>query len=56
MGSSTVTLTQHIKDVPVFDGQLRFHFNTNNQLTAINGNYIPNIKNNSQSCILHRSK
>lgn len=46
-----ITLTQHKNNIPVFDGQLRFHFNTNNQLTAINGNYIPNIKNSTEPSI-----
>lgn len=50
-GFKHLTLTQHKNNVPVFDGQLRFHFNTNNQLTAINGNYIPNIKNNTNPVI-----
>ncbi|WP_417199480.1 M4 family metallopeptidase [Bizionia sp.] len=43
-GFQTVTLIQQHQGVPVFDGQLRFHFNHSNQLTAINGNYIANIK------------
>lgn len=34
-------------NVPVYDGKLYFHFNTSNQLTAINGNFIPNIKLNT---------
>ncbi|TYA53853.1 M4 family metallopeptidase [Formosa maritima] len=44
-GFKQLVITQHKNNVPVFDGQLRFHFNADNQLTAINGNYIPNIKN-----------
>jgi len=43
-GLKKLTITQHKNNVPVFDAQLRFHFNVNDDLTAINGNYIPNIK------------
>ncbi|MCX7547160.1 M4 family metallopeptidase [Xanthomarina sp. F1114] len=50
-GYKHIVLTQHKNNVPVFDGQLRFHFNTNNKLTAINGNYIPNIKNSTEPSI-----
>lgn len=39
-GLKNVILKQEYNGVPVFDGQLRFHFNKNNQLTAVNGNYI----------------
>ncbi|HLT33508.1 MAG TPA: M4 family metallopeptidase [Aquaticitalea sp.] len=42
-GLKHVILKQFYEDVPVFDGQLRFHFDANNKLTAINGNYIPKI-------------
>ncbi|HNQ26492.1 MAG TPA: M4 family metallopeptidase [Aquaticitalea sp.] len=42
-GLKQVVFNQVYKGVPVFDGQLRFHFNANNELTAINGNYIPEI-------------
>jgi Zn-dependent metalloprotease len=44
-GFKQLVITQHKNNVPVFDGQLRFHFNAENKLTAINGNYILNIKN-----------
>src|SRR5690554_6471306 len=50
-GFKHLTLTQHKNNVPVFDGQLRFYFNASNKLTAINGNYIPNIKNNTHPSI-----
>ncbi|PWI30461.1 bacillolysin [Flavobacteriaceae bacterium LYZ1037] len=50
-GFKQLVLTQHKNNVPVFDGQLRFHFNAENKLTAINGNYIPNIKNNTNPTI-----
>lgn len=42
-GFKYVVLKQIYKGVPVFDGQLRFHFNRENKLTAINGNYISGI-------------
>jgi Zn-dependent metalloprotease len=50
-GFKHLVLNQKKNNVPVFDGQLRFHFNANNKLTAINGNYIPNIKNNTSPSI-----
>lgn len=34
---------QYYKGIPVFSGELRFHFNENNFLTAINGSNIENI-------------
>ena len=40
-------LKQYYKGVPVYDAELRFHFNKNEQLTAINGNTIPSININS---------
>ena len=46
-GFKQLVLTQHKNNVPVFDGQLRFHFNAENKLTAINGNYVSNIKNHT---------
>lgn len=46
-GFKSIILKQHKNNAPVFDGQLRFHFDANEKLTAINGNYIPNIKNNT---------
>ncbi len=45
-GLKRVVLTQVYHGVPVFDGKLIFHFNTNEKLTAINGNYNPVIKVN----------
>ncbi|MCK7591763.1 M4 family metallopeptidase [Subsaxibacter sp. CAU 1640] len=42
-GLENVIFKQVYQGVPVFDGQLRFHFNSNKKLTAINGNYIPGI-------------
>tara|TARA_R110002012_G_scaffold319389_2_gene539697 strand:+ start:87380 stop:89947 length:2568 start_codon:yes stop_codon:yes gene_type:complete len=50
-GFQTVTINQLHEGVPVFDGQLRFHFNSSQELTAINGNYITNIKINATPTI-----
>ena len=46
-GFKRVVLTQIHEGVPVFDGKLMFHFNAEDKLTAINGNYIPGIKTNA---------
>jgi Zn-dependent metalloprotease len=51
-GLKNVILKQVYKGVPVFDGQLRFHFNSNNKLTSINGNYISGISKLNQVPIL----
>ncbi|MDC8000036.1 M4 family metallopeptidase [Aequorivita todarodis] len=45
-GLKRVVLTQVYHGVPIFDGKLYFHFNTEEKLTAINGNYMANIKVN----------
>ncbi|MDT0557193.1 M4 family metallopeptidase [Ichthyenterobacterium sp. W332] len=50
-GMKRVILKQEHDNVPVFDSELRFHFNTNNDLTAINGNFMPNIKLNATPSI-----
>ncbi len=42
-GLKNVVLKQTYRGVPVFDGQLRFHFSSDKKLTAINGNYISGI-------------
>lgn len=42
-GLEYVSLKQIYHGVPVFDGQLRFHFNSDKKLSAINGNYISGI-------------
>lgn len=42
-GMKSVILRQAHKGVPVFDGQLRFHFNSDQKLTSINGNYIKGV-------------
>ncbi len=46
-GFKRVILTQVHEGVPIFDGKLMFHFNAQNKLTAINGNFIPGIKLNT---------
>ncbi len=46
-GFAHVILNQVHKGIPVYDGQLRFHFNRQLELTAINGTVIPNIKLNT---------
>ncbi|WP_452231848.1 M4 family metallopeptidase [Lacinutrix sp. MEBiC02595] len=50
-GWKQLTLNQEYHGVPVYDGKLKFHFNIENKLTAINGNYIPNIKLNATPTI-----
>ncbi|MDQ6482446.1 M4 family metallopeptidase [Dyadobacter sp. LHD-138] len=45
-GLEHVTLQQTYKGVPVFDGMYRFHYNKNRELTALNGNFISEIKVN----------
>jgi len=50
-GWKHLTLNQVYNGVSVYDGKLKFHFNTENKLTAINGNYIPNIKLNATANI-----
>ncbi len=50
-GLKTVTIKQQHNGVEVFDGKLRFHFNSKEELTAVNGNYIPNIKINTTTTI-----
>lgn len=47
-GFNRVVLEQNHNGVPVYDGKLLFHFNIENEITAINGNYISNIKLNSE--------
>jgi len=46
-GLQRVILEQQYNGVAVYDGRLLFHFNTQNNLTAVNGNYITNIKLNA---------
>ena len=40
-GLEHVELQQYYKGVPVFDGSLKLHFNKNNALSSVNGNFIP---------------
>ena len=47
-GFTHVEFTQVFNAIPVFDGKLKFHFDTNHKLSAVNGNFIPNIKLNPQ--------
>jgi len=39
-GLKHVTLQQYFEGIPVFDGSLKFHFNSNSELTTVNGNFI----------------
>ncbi|MEO6287585.1 MAG: M4 family metallopeptidase, partial [Dyadobacter sp.] len=45
-GLENVTLQQTYNGVPVFDGLMKLHYNKNKDLTALNGNYISDIKVN----------
>ena len=47
-GLKTVVLNQMHQNVSIFDGILKFHFNANDELTSINGNYVSQIKINSE--------
>jgi Zn-dependent metalloprotease len=46
-GLKHYTLKQYYKGIPVYDSELRFHFNKNEQLNSINGNIIPEINLNT---------
>ncbi len=46
-GMNHITLHQHYQGVPIYDGLLRFHFNQVDELTAVNGVFIPNINLNT---------
>jgi len=46
-GLQHVIFKQEYHDVPVFDGELRFHFDTNNKLSSVNGNVLPDIQLNA---------
>lgn len=50
-GLKHYTLKQYYKGVPVYDAELRFHFDKNEELTSINGNIIPDIETNSSPSI-----
>ncbi len=45
-GLKRLVVNQLYNGVPVYDGKLYFHFNGQDNLTAVNGNYIPKIKLN----------
>lgn len=45
-GLKHVIFNQVHQDVPVFDGELRFHFDGDKKLSAVNGNVMPNIQLN----------
>ncbi|MGG7666949.1 M4 family metallopeptidase [Dyadobacter sp. BHUBP1] len=45
-GLQNVTLQQTYKGVPVYDGLMKFHYNKGQALTALNGNFISEIKVN----------
>lgn len=45
-GLQNITLQQTYKGVPVYDGLLKFHYNNAQALTALNGNFISEIKVN----------
>ena len=55
-GLKTVIFKQTYKGVPVFDGQLRFHFNSNSELTSINGSYINEVTKINQTPTLVSSQ
>ncbi len=50
-GFKQVVFKQYHNGVAVFDGQLRFHFNNHDVLTAVNGNVIPQLKINTNPTI-----
>jgi len=45
-GLKHFVLKQYYKGVPVFDAELKFHFNKNEDLNSINGNIISDININ----------
>ena len=47
----SVVFKQRHQGVPVFDGELRFHFNSSDEITSINGNVLPFIKLNTSPTI-----
>ncbi|KQR94674.1 bacillolysin [Chryseobacterium sp. Leaf180] len=42
-GLKNVVFAQKHKDIAVYDGVLKFHFNSNGDLNSVNGNIIPDI-------------
>ena len=50
-GLEHVTLNQTYNGIPVFDGELKFHFNSSKNISAINGNIVEGIKINTTPAI-----
>lgn len=50
-GLEHVTLNQTYNGIPVFDGELKFHFNSSKNISAINGNIVEGIKINTSPSI-----
>lgn len=50
-GLKNVIYRQYHQGIPVYDGNLKFHFNGKNQLSSINGNTISNIKVNTKATV-----
>lgn len=50
-GLKNVIYRQYFQGVPVYDGNLKFHFNGKNQLSSINGNTISNIKVSTKATV-----
>jgi bacillolysin len=46
-GLKNVSFKQYYKGVPVFDGGLKFHYNSTGKLNSVNGNVFPFIKLNA---------
>ncbi|WP_298313452.1 M4 family metallopeptidase [uncultured Aquimarina sp.] len=46
-GLDHVILKQQYNGIPVYGGELRFHFDLNKNITSINGKVVPNIKLNT---------
>lgn len=43
-GLKNISVKQYHKGVPVFDGELKFHYNSTGKLNSVNGNVFPYIK------------
>lgn len=50
-GFKHLTYQQYYNNIPVYDAKLKFHFNLENNITAINGNVIPDLKLNVEPTI-----
>ncbi len=44
IGFEHVRLSQQYQGIPVYGGDLIVHFNSKGEITAVNGNYLPDIK------------